>query len=68
MDYDKRHGGAYDRGSADSYYGRLPRPHYFLGDTYQSQEVVVTEGSEAYKAYMAGYEDNERFGDKKIWD
>ena len=65
MSYDKRHGGAYDRGSADSHYGRVPRPHYFIGDTYSSDEVICTEGSEAYKAYMAGYEDNERFGSKK---
>ena len=32
----KRHGGPYDRGSADSYYQRGPRPHYFKGDTYNS--------------------------------
>ena len=55
MKYDERHGGPYDRGSADAYYGREPNPHYFLGDTYASERVIVTEGSAAYAAYMAGY-------------
>ena len=30
---DRRHGGPYDRGSADSYYNRPRRPHYYKGDT-----------------------------------
>lgn len=68
MIYDQRHGGAYDRGAADSYYGRAPNPHYYLGETYSSERVTVTEGSEAYRAYMAGYEDNERSGHKKDYD
>ena len=37
----KRHGGAYDRGSADSYYRRGRKPHYYVGDTYSSE--IVTE-------------------------
>ena len=56
MNFDKRHGGAYDRGSADSWYGREVNPHYFTGDTYQSikiEEVDMTE--EEIAAYMAGY-------------
>jgi len=65
--FDTRHGGAYDRGSADSYYHRPPRPHYFVGDTYQSKEVLAQPDSPEWKDYMAGYEDNERFGDKKDW-
>ena len=35
-----RHGGPYDRGSADSYYRRPRRPHFFRGDTYNSEEVL----------------------------
>ena len=31
MEINRRHGGPYDRGSADSYYRRPPRPHYFVG-------------------------------------
>ena len=68
MAYDKRHGGPYDRGSADSYYGRGCCPHYFKGDTYNSEKVErkdMTEGEIA--AYKAGYNDNEEFGDKKDW-
>jgi hypothetical protein len=58
-----RHGSAYDRGSADAWYGREPNPHYFLGDTYRSERVSVTEGSEAYRQYMNGYK-NTPFGQK----
>lgn len=62
-----RHGGAFDRGSADSYYGRGPRPHYFVGGTYQSAEIIAVEGTAEYEAYMIGYEYNEQYGDKKDW-
>lgn len=62
-----RHGGAYDRGSADSWFGREPRPHYFTGATYQStmiEEVDMSE--EEITAYMAGY--NETPFAQKEWD
>ena len=36
-----RHGGAYDRGSADTYYHRSPEPHYFTGATYQSTKILL---------------------------
>ena len=62
-----RHGGAFDRGSADSYYHRGPRPHYFEGATYQSAEIVPAEGTPEYEAYMMGYEYNETHSDKKDW-
>ena len=65
--YDDRHGGPFDRGSADSYYGRGVRPHYFEGATYQTPEVIPTEGSEEYEAYMAGYNFNEEAGHFKEW-
>ena len=65
--YDQRHGGPFDRGSADSYYGRGCSPHYFKGATYQSKEIKPEEGTEEYKAYVAGYQWNEQFGDKKNW-
>jgi len=38
--YDTRHGGPFDRGAADSYYHRPRRPHFFVGDTYSSEEVT----------------------------
>lgn len=62
-----RHGGAFDRGSADSYYHRAPRPHYFEGATYLSTEIIPAEGSAEWEAYMMGYEYNEAHGDKKDW-
>jgi len=39
MRLDRGHGSPYDRGSADSYYQRSFRPHYFVGDTYKSDEI-----------------------------
>ena len=66
--YFTRHGGAYDRGSADSYYGRGKSPHYYEGDSYTSKRIVLDDPNhEFYKAYMQGYEDNEKLGDKKDW-
>jgi hypothetical protein len=65
--YDQRHGGAFDRGAADSYYGRARRPHYFTGATYSSQEILLEEGAPAYDEYMAGYDFNEQCGDRKNW-
>ena len=67
MTYDKRHGGAYDRGSADAYYGRPFKPHYYTGNTYSSEEVTdLTE--EEIAAYEAGYNDQVDSGDFKRWD
>ena len=64
--YDTRHGGPFDRGSADSYYHRGIDPHYFVGDTHSSERITdLTEKQLA--EYMAGYEFNEQFGDKKDW-
>lgn len=63
----KRHGGPYDRGSADSYYQRNRRPHYFTGDTYKSQEILLEPGTPAYDEYMQGYNDNEASQNFKDW-
>lgn len=64
--YDTRHGGPYDRGSADSYYRRPFRPHYFVGATYQSREVEMLDMTpEEIDAYTAGFNDNERDGEFK---
>jgi hypothetical protein len=66
MNYDKRHGGAYDRGSADAYYGRECEPHYYIGDTYQSPKVEKADMTEEeIAAYMAGY--NETPFAQKEW-
>jgi hypothetical protein len=56
LEYDQRHGGAYDRGSADAWYGRPAEPHYFVGATYMSQRVDEQDMTpEEIEAYMAGY-------------
>ena len=65
-EYDQRHGGPWDRGSADSYYRRAPHPHYFVGGTHMSEEVTEDQmTAEEIAAYWAGYEYNERLGDFK---
>lgn len=65
--FDTRHGGCFDRGSADSHYQRGIEPHYYVGDTLSSGKVTdLTE--EQLKEYMAGYFWNEQFGDKKEWN
>jgi hypothetical protein len=66
--YDTRHGGPFDRGSADSYYGRPMNPHYFVGKTYDSVMLEEVDMSEQEVAdYYAGYQWNEDCGDKKDW-
>ena len=67
--YDQRHGGPFDRGSADSYYGRSYNPHYYKGATATSTRVEMEQMSaEDIVAYTAGYNWNELWGDKKNWD
>jgi hypothetical protein len=66
IEYDNRHGGPFDRGSADSWYSRGINPHYYVGATAQSYRVEGKEmNPEELTAYMAGYEYNEQFGGKK---
>lgn len=68
MDYDKRHGGPYDRGSADSYYRRGYNPHYYVGATYQSDVVELEKMTpEEIAAYTRGYNDNEESGNFKYY-
>ena len=67
--YDNRHGGPWDRGSADSYYKRGFNPHYFVGDTYSTPKIEMEQmTAEEITAYTAGYNDNEQFGNKKEWN
>jgi hypothetical protein len=60
------HGSLFDRGSADSYYGRPPSPHYggMGGDS--GPHVDVTD-KDSVAEYMTGYNYNEQHGDKKDW-
>jgi hypothetical protein len=64
--YDQSHGSPWDRGSADSYYYRPKEPHYWPEGT--GNGVKVTDLTpEEVEAYHAGYEDNEKYGEKKNW-
>jgi len=61
--YDERHGGPYDRGSADAWYGREYQPHYFVGDTYNSPKIELAQMTAAeIVAYTAGYTNTEFAG------
>jgi hypothetical protein len=62
--FNRKHGSLYDRGSADSYYGRMPNPHYG-GQGGDSGPRVDKLTFEEVAEYLAGYEYNERHGDKK---
>ena len=64
--FDQRHGGPFDRGSADSYYHRQPEPHYYVGATSMSERITEEHMSAGeIEAYRAGYDYNETYGDKK---
>lgn len=65
--FNTRHGGCFDRGSADNYYNRPIEPHYYVGGTAVSEKVTKLTEKEVAD-YMAGYAFNEQFGDKKSWD
>ena len=59
------HGCLFDRGSADSYYGRPRAPHYGGVGGDSGPRVEQGLSIDEIKEYYAGYEYNERCGDKK---
>jgi hypothetical protein len=65
--YQQQHGNWFDRGSADSYYGRRPNPHRGGVGGNSGPRIEASEPSEV-EAYMAGYDYNEQYGDKKSYD
>lgn len=51
-----RHGGAYDRGSADAYYARPFIPHMYAGATMMSPRIPQEcMSADEIAAYTAGY-------------
>jgi len=66
---DARHGGPYDRGSADSYYQRGYNPHYYKGDTGSSERVELQDMTpQEIVEYSKGYADNEMcLSSRKVW-
>ena len=65
--YDERHGGPYDRGSADAYYRRDFDPHYWTNGTGGGQRIKIEKGTPEYEAYDAGYTYQVLCGDFKDW-
>jgi hypothetical protein len=65
--FDKSHGSFFDRGSADSYYGRDRNPHRGGVGGMSGPRIEATTEAE-FEAYHAGYDYNEEFGDRKSWD
>ncbi len=69
MRLDRGHGSPYDRGSADSYYQRSFRPHYFVGETYNSDEIQQSEMTfEEIEEYTRGWRENRAAGNFKKWE
>lgn len=61
-----RHGGPWDRGSADSYYRRGSNPHFYAGATGSSTRIDQADMTEEQVTeYMAGYAYNEEQGNYK---
>ena len=61
----KKHGSPYDRGCADSCYGRPRNPHYYPNGTGVQpliEEKDMTE--DEIEEYHAGYDDNEESNNK----
>jgi hypothetical protein len=68
IQFDERHGGPFDRGTADSYYQRDYNPHYFVGATYDSPKIELAQmTAKEIIAYTAGFNYNESNGDRKEW-
>jgi len=66
--YTTWHGSPFDRGSADSWYSRGAKPHWYPEGTGRG-EIVTEErmSREEVEAYYAGYDYNEKHGGKKEW-
>ena len=64
--FDRGYGSLFDRGAADSYYGRSKKPHWYPKGTYNEPRIEDLDAAQIAE-YNAGYEDNEKFGDKKDW-
>jgi hypothetical protein len=63
------HGSAFDRGGADSWYGRAREPHFWPDGTYYGTMVSEAEMTpEEIAEYHLGYDDNEKFGGKRNTD
>ena len=60
----KRHGGLYDRGSADAYYRRKSSPHWYPNGTGHGEPITELTAEEIAE-YQAGYDDQVKSGEFK---
>ena len=68
IEVDTSNGSPYDRGAADSYYGRPREPHYYPEGTYKGPRIGIGEmNPNQLDEYYTGYNWNEEYGDKKDW-
>ena len=60
QEINKAHGSPYDRGAADSWYGRPKFPHWYPEGTYNGDVIEVNKMSafEVYQ-YNKGFDENE---------
>lgn len=66
--YTTWHGAPFDRGGADSYYHRPRDPHWWPEGTGHGRRREMAEmTAEEVQAYMAGYDQNEEWNNKKEW-
>lgn len=66
--FEQFHGSPFDRGQADSYYGRAQDPHWYPNGTYNEPKMTSEDMTlKQMRAYYAGYQMNEQFGDKKVY-
>ncbi len=67
-EYTTWHGSPFDRGSADSWYHRGAKPHWWPEGTGKGECITEERMSKAeIEAYYAGYDYNEKHGGKKEW-
>ena len=64
--FDNEHGGPFDRGIMDSYYGRGYQPHKYDNGTHNLGRIEKLTAEETH-AYCMGFEYNEESGDIKEW-
>jgi len=57
-----RHGSLYDRGAADSYYGRPRDPHWYPAGTGKGYPITDLTQEEIFE-YNLGYTENDDFKD-----
>lgn len=65
-EHDMRHGGPFDRGSADAYYRREYDPHYYPEGTYKGERIGREQMTPSeIAAYTAGWDETHAEGNYK---